>query len=109
MSSSLDGFNDLLDEVRKQGDLLWITQKKAFTENVFKKKREPEQIKQDVLNSPRLKHVIDQLAKDEEKKKSQHPQAQTQAQQHTPTTSASASIEDVTTKKLFKEAKEILD
>jgi glycerone phosphate O-acyltransferase len=59
----MEGFEDLLEDIKKiGGPLLWITQKKEFLENIFiHQKRTPEQIKMDVLHSPRLNHVIEQL------------------------------------------------
>jgi glycerone phosphate O-acyltransferase len=66
----MEGFNDLIEEIRKQGgQLMWITQKRQFLENVQRqqavkgphKPRTPDQIKQDVLQSARLRHCIDQL------------------------------------------------
>ncbi len=62
----MEGFNDLIEEINKQGgQLMWITQKKTFLENKNNRRRTPDQIKQDVLQSARLSHCIDQLiAKD---------------------------------------------
>jgi glycerol-3-phosphate O-acyltransferase len=60
----MDGFTDLLDDIKKLGGtLMWISQKKEFLENttLHRKKRSPEQLKQDVLQSPRLRYVIDQI------------------------------------------------
>jgi glycerone phosphate O-acyltransferase len=58
----MNGFNDLLDEIRSAGGLLvWITQKKNFLQNIDNPKRAPEQIKQKVLQSDRLKHVIEEI------------------------------------------------
>jgi glycerone phosphate O-acyltransferase len=58
----MDGFNDLLEEIKAIGGLLvWITQKKAFLENTKNTKRTPEQLKQQVLQSARLKHVTEQI------------------------------------------------
>ncbi|RNA09855.1 dihydroxyacetone phosphate acyltransferase-like [Brachionus plicatilis] len=59
----MEGFSDLLEEIRHQGGpLLWLMQKKQFMENVEKKpKRSPDQIKRDVLNSDRLRHVISKI------------------------------------------------
>jgi glyceronephosphate O-acyltransferase len=62
----MDGFNDLLDEIRKQGGpLMWISQAKRFLEHALSdasvSKRTPEQLKADVLQSARLKHVIDEI------------------------------------------------
>ena len=60
----MEGFTDLLDDIQKLGgSLMWISQKKEFLENVtlHRKKRSPEQLKQDVLQSHRLRYVIDQI------------------------------------------------
>ena len=60
----MDGFNDLLEEIRKiGGPLMWASQKKDFLENstTYRLKRTAEQLKQDVLHSSRLRHVIDQI------------------------------------------------
>jgi glycerone phosphate O-acyltransferase len=54
----LDGFNDLVKEVREKGELAWVTEKKDFIINPNKQERTPEQIKTDVLKSDRLKHVV---------------------------------------------------
>ena len=67
----LDGFTDMLEEVRKQGDLMWITQQKNFVENIYKQQRTPEQIKQAVLNSERLKHVKNKLENEKKATKEQ--------------------------------------
>ena len=59
----MDGYADLLEDIRKEGgELMWITRKKDFLQNLSnKEKRTPDQLKQDVLNSERIRHVIDQL------------------------------------------------
>ena len=59
----MDGFSDLLEDIKKTGGILmWITQKKQFLDSLYMTtKRTPEQIKQDVIQSPRLRHVIDQI------------------------------------------------
>lgn len=60
----MEGFSDLLEDIKKLGGpLMWITQKKNFIENEHKQKskRTPDQLKQDVLQSARLRHVIDQI------------------------------------------------
>jgi glycerol-3-phosphate O-acyltransferase len=60
----MEGFTDLLEDIKKLGGpLMWISQKKEFLENatLHRKKRSPEQLKQDVLQSPRLRYVIDQI------------------------------------------------
>ena len=61
---TLDGFTNMIDEVARQGDLMWITQQKNFTQNIHKRQRTPEQIKQSVYNSERLKHVKNKLIKE---------------------------------------------
>ena len=61
----MEGFNDLIEDIQKQGgELMWITKKKQFLENTqkdSKSRRTPDQLKQDVLQSARLKHCADQL------------------------------------------------
>ena len=59
----MDGFNDLLEEIKAQGGpLVWVTQKKQFLKNTkVLTKQTAEQLKQQVLQSSRLKHVIDQI------------------------------------------------
>lgn len=59
----MEGFSDLLEEIRHQGgSLLWVMQKKQFMESSqIKSKRSPDQIKRDVLNSERLRHVISKI------------------------------------------------
>ena len=68
----MDGFNDLIDDIRREGgELMWITRKKNFLQNqsVKKAKRTPEQIKQHVLNSERIRHVTDQILSQNKDKK----------------------------------------
>ena len=60
----LDGFNDMIDEVAKQGDLMWVTHQKNFLQNIYNRQRTPEQIKQAVSKSERLKHVTNKLVKE---------------------------------------------
>lgn len=72
----MEGFNDLVEDVKKAGGpLLWITQKKHFTEyeaaaagdrdasssSSSVKRRTPEQIKEQVLASDRLRHTVEQI------------------------------------------------
>jgi glycerone phosphate O-acyltransferase len=80
----LDGFNDMLSEIAKQGDLMWITQQKNFQQNMYKQNRTPEQIKQSVLKSERLKHVISKVIENDKEK-------------------------TITQEKLYEEATKILD
>lgn len=59
----MDGFTDLLEDIQRSGGILmWITKKKEFIDSSSMiNKRTPEQIKQDVIQSPRLRHVIDKI------------------------------------------------
>jgi glycerone phosphate O-acyltransferase len=63
----LDGFNDLVKEVREKGELVWVTEKKDFIVNTNKHERTPNQIKSDVLNSDRLKHVVRTICSENDK------------------------------------------
>lgn len=58
----MDGFSDLLEDIRNDGgELMWITKKKKFLENQSNRKRTPEEIKQSVLKSQAIRHAIDQI------------------------------------------------
>lgn len=57
--TKLEGFNDLIEEVKAQGDLIWITQKKPNHE--ANKDKNPELLKQAVLDSARLDHAIQMI------------------------------------------------
>ena len=62
----MENFNDLLEEMNRQGGpLMWITQKRIFTQfessGSTSRRRTPEQLKLDVLSSARLKHTVDQI------------------------------------------------
>ncbi len=58
----MDGFGDLLEDIRNDGgELIWITKKKKFLENEFARKRSPEEIKQSVITSQAIRHAIDQI------------------------------------------------
>lgn len=69
----MENFNDLLDEMNRQGGpLMWIMQKRTFlqyenqssmssTGSRQQQRRTPEQIKSDVMSSARLRHTIDQI------------------------------------------------
>lgn len=89
----MDGYTDLLDEIKAQGGLLvWITQKKNFIENSKPgAKRMPEQLKQQVLQSARLKHVIDQIVSKQQ------------------VVQSGAAVTEVKREDVEKEAKKILD
>lgn len=71
----MENFNDLLDEMNRQGGpLMWIMQKRTFLQyenqsnssassssGSRQQRRTPEQIKSDVMASARLRHTIDQI------------------------------------------------
>lgn len=58
----MDGFGDLLEDIRNDGgELMWITKKKKFLENQSNKTRTPEEIKQSVIKSQAIRHAIDQI------------------------------------------------
>lgn len=59
----MENFNDLIDEINRQGGpLMWITQKRTFMQySGSSQRRAPEQIKNDVLASARLRHTVDQI------------------------------------------------
>lgn len=61
----MENFNDLLEEINRMGGpLMWITHKRSFiqyqSEPVLRR-RTPEEIKNDVMSSARLRHTIDQI------------------------------------------------
>jgi glycerone phosphate O-acyltransferase len=59
----MDGFADLIEEIKSSGgEFMWVTKKKHFLENtdIFKK-RTANEIKQKVLKSQRVSHVVDQM------------------------------------------------
>lgn len=60
----MENFNDLLDEMNRQGGpLMWIMQKRTFLhyESSSSSKRTPDEIKSDVMSSARLRHTVDQI------------------------------------------------
>ena len=58
----MEGFADLLEEIRASGgELMWILKKKEFLENTTNQKRTPNELKKLVLQSQRIRHVVDQL------------------------------------------------
>lgn len=61
--NNMENFNDLLDEINRQGGpLMWIMQKRTFLRNLERQQsRTTEQIKQDVMSSDRLKHTIEKI------------------------------------------------
>jgi hypothetical protein len=96
----MDGFTDLLAELKEQGGpLWWIIKSKKFLENLNKsniiggkdkKKRSPDAIKQAVLNSDRLKHCIEKIIESSQQQQSR-------------------SIPSVNRGDVQKEAKQIID
>jgi glycerone phosphate O-acyltransferase len=57
----LENFNDLIADLNQRGTLEWITEKKDYLVNLNQRGRTPAEIKQDVLKSDRLKHVIQSI------------------------------------------------